>query len=140
MSDLVFNAWDEDKKTYWTHYQMSQSWAHKVVLGTYGLIIAVEDPDWRELKILRNTGRTDCNGEPLFEGDIIDDQLADDCFEIKYGEGGYDGGMYPYVGFYLEHVGTGNCDGFANSMFSKYIVKLGNRFKNPELVKKEVKR
>lgn len=88
--------------------------------------------------LMQFTGLLDKHGKEIYEGDIIRSYGPygeENRFIIQYGQGGYDSGYYPYIGFYCEEVETDYTDGFAMEMFEENKEVIGNIYENAELLK-----
>jgi uncharacterized phage protein (TIGR01671 family) len=83
------------------------------------------------------TGLTDNNGKRIWENDIVRElgykpQVA----VVKFGNGYYDGGIYPFVGWYYQYSNDENVDGQAlyERIAREDFEVIGNSIDNPELL------
>lgn len=85
-------------------------------------------------------GICDKNGNKIFEGDILGEQIWGDIRVlgvVKYGEGTFDSGVYEYTGFFYERPENGSHDhtNIAQSVLLEgYVEVIGNIIDNPELL------
>lgn len=81
----------------------------------------IEPPMAKPIEVISETvceavrGLTDRNGKPIFENDIIEriSWREKERAIVKYGEGYYDGGIYPFVGWYYQYPNDDDIDGQA---------------------------
>jgi hypothetical protein len=83
---------------------------------------------------------TDNIGKRIWENDIVRElgykpQVA----VVKFGNGYYDGGIYPFVGWYYQYSNDDDIDGQAlyESVAREDFEVIGNVFDNPELLTAE---
>lgn len=85
-------------------------------------------------------GLQDKNGNKIFEGDILAQQICGDNYVlgvVKYGEGTFDSGYYRYTGFFYEYPANGSHD-HTNIVQSKWlndvVEVIGNIYDNKNLL------
>ena len=62
------------------------------------------------------TGLCDKNGKRIWENDIVRElDYEPQVAVVKFGNGYYDGGVYPFVGWYYQYPHDANLDGQARS-------------------------
>ena len=101
MREIKFRVWN---KTLGKFDPAGLPIMHNSEKGIFG----IDDSYVEHFVIQQHTGLKDKNDVEIYEGDII--QFEDCCeeyiqAEVKYGIGEFDGGVYKYVGFYLEGDG-----------------------------------
>lgn len=86
------------------------------------------------------TGLRDKHGKRIWENDIVRElgykpQVA----VVKFGNGYYDSGIYPFVGWYYQYPNDENVDGQAlyERVAREDFEVIGNIFDNPELLTAE---
>lgn len=87
------------------------------------------------------TGLHDKNGKRIWENDIVrelgyEPQVA----VVKFGNGYYDGGIYPFVGWYYQYPNDENIDGQAlyERVAREDFEVIGNSIDNPNLLTERV--
>lgn len=91
--------------------------------------------------VMQFTGLKDKNGREIWEGDILKEDDCDSLYELKFGLGKMDGGVYKYMGFYLDEINyKGPFDGQGDNEYWIGRVKecfevIGNVYENPDLLR-----
>lgn len=138
MREIKFRQWISEDIQQHTVAQMNYEPAYAgmfklndIFTGSYGE------------ELMRSTGVKDKNEIEVYEGDFIkvtfdSVNYSPEIFEIKYGKGSYDSGVYPYIGFYCKNIENGDEDGNATYMFQDDYTKIeviGNVYENEDLLK-----
>jgi uncharacterized phage protein (TIGR01671 family) len=117
----------EIKFRFWLSNIKKMTYEHK--LSEIGKII----PEFTDDIIpLQYTGLRDKNGKGIYEGDILKD--SEQTYIVKFGELDNNEGLYPFIGFYLEHLIHRDYDGPFSSDDQNVIEVIGNIYENPNLV------
>lgn len=153
MREIKFRAYDLDYKMMIypkAHYveqggiatqkQKDKEWSNYVIGEVYNPeeneYHAIVRGDTRFI-LLQYTGLKDKNGKEIYESDILEHSQHEytEKFEVCYGLGNYDSGVYKFIGFYLKKISNGDDDGYTGYMFdTNYIEVIGNIWQNPELL------
>lgn len=86
------------------------------------------------------TGLHDKNGKRIWENDIVRElDYMPRVAVVKFGKGYYDGGIYPFVGWYYQYSNDDDIDGQAlyESVAREGFEVIGNSIDNPELLTAE---
>lgn len=120
MRDIEFRAWDKERKAWWP-------------LDSTDELGVLND---EAFNICQYTGLLDKNGKKIFEGDVISID-GEGKYEIRFGTGTYDCGVYEFQGFYLYDLE--NDEQYENTFWCSEKQKerreiIGNRYEHPELI------
>lgn len=138
MREIKFRAWDKQEKIILP--------VHSMYFNDEGscavVSMIIENPDLKyetslvrefdNVELMQSTGLNDKNGNPIYEGDIVDTSKIG--FEKKYQKATV---VYYTYGYHLEIVGQ---DGLLQELFGEDWSKLevlGNKFQHPHLLDKE---
>lgn len=144
MREIIFRGKRKDNgkwiEGYYAPFASNKGLKHSIYTGIdKGCIIPIEViPE----TVGQYTGLCDKNGNKIFEGDILGEELWDNRIlgVVKYGEGTFDSGIYEYTGFFYEHPANGSHDhtNIAQSVLLEgCVVVIGNIHDNPELLEVE---
>ena len=102
--EIKFRVWNNNRKMFIIDGMTPKEIQNDATQSMELPMMTSEDCVWQQY-----TGLKDMNGVEIYEGDIIqwEDSWDEEHVqaELKYGIGKFDGGVYNYVGFYLERDG-----------------------------------
>ena len=125
MREIKFRAWDEEQKRMYQPEEIEQCCI--VSISGYGrLSIAIENPDWVELKKLQFTGLKDKNGKEIYEGYIVQGYFMKGSKanvkiknKVEYNHSGFGIRDKDNIFMYL--------------IYGRELEVIGNIYENPEL-------
>lgn len=93
-----------------------------------------------DIILLRYTGRKDKNGNKIFAGDVVENDMFGEGFVnrgiVKYGDGTFDDGCYEYIGFYIQAANGYRYESEfeLTERTMKFVTRIGNIYESPELL------
>ena len=122
--EIEVRAWDDKKKRMYDGDDI-EAYDYLITGISYGKVfVAVEDPDWRELKVIQFTGLHDKNGKKIYEGDIA----------LIYG----DRCVIEYDSKSASYVARTKIDSYwalDEETFKLGVEVIGNIYENPDLLR-----
>lgn len=137
MREILFRGKRVDGGEWCYGVPLVEGWSKKTYIASYeySSLTFIQQIEIIPKTVGQFTGLTDKNGKRIFEGDVVCEELyRENKGVVKFGEGTFDSGAYPYIGFFYEDIlGYTDHNSLYFSAYNPFIV-LGNIHDNPELL------